>query len=74
MQNFKKHISLVLGKIKLNLSKDIENVLRGVGYTPSVIGRARRELRKEKLIDFRKDGSNRDGDKQETIYYLTENC
>lgn len=53
-------------------SKDIENVLRGVGYTPSVIDRARRELRKEKLIDFRKDGSNRDGDKQETIYYLTE--
>ena len=31
-------------------SKDIENVLRGVGYTPSVIDRARRELRKEKLV------------------------
>lgn len=51
-------------------SREIEEILRAVGYSPSVIDRAKTELRKEKLIDFRKDGSNREGNKQDTIYFL----
>lgn len=53
-------------------SKELELLLNSVGYSPSTIDRARRELRKEKIIDFRKDGSNREGNKQETIYFLIE--
>ena len=51
-------------------SREIEEILGAVGYSPSVIDRAKTELRKEKLIDFRKDGSNREGNKQDTIYFL----
>lgn len=51
-------------------SSEIEELLKVVGYSQSTIDRAKTELRKEHFIDFRKDGSNRDGNRQDTIYYL----
>ena len=51
-------------------SSEIEELLKAVGYSPSTIDRAKTELRKEHYIDFRKDGSNREGNRQDTIYYL----
>ena len=51
-------------------SSEIEELLKAVGYSPSTIDRAKTELRKEHFIDFRKDGSNREGNRQDTIYYL----
>lgn len=53
-------------------SIELDNILVKSGFPQHTIKRAKGNLKKNKLIDYKREGSNRGNDLQQTVYFLTE--